>query len=95
MSEKKFEDLIARACHKVAEDEAREFDSVKGENVEFSNKFKLRMNRMFREQAGIKHIPYPEVDTWFERVRSAFTRRILLFRHHHTKSIHNKSESKQ
>lgn len=95
MREKKFDELIARACHDVAKEDAKEFDSVKGENVEFSDNFKLRMNRMFREQAGIKRIPYPEVDTWFERVRSAFVRRILLFRHHHSKSLHNKAESKQ
>lgn len=94
MTEKEFDNLVARACHKVAEDDAREFDSIKEENVEFSDRFKLRMNRMFREQAGIERIPYPEVDTWFERMRSVFKRRILIFRHHHSKSKHNKAENK-
>lgn len=37
---------------------------------EFSDRFKIRMNRIFREQAGIKNIPHPEVDNLYERVRS-------------------------
>ena len=95
MTEKEFDTLIAQACHKIAEDEAREFESVKDEDVEFSDRFKVRMNRMFREQAGITRVPYPEVDTWFERVRSALMRKILLFRHHHSKSRHNTADSTQ
>jgi len=95
MTEKEFDTLIARACHKIAEEDAREFDGIKEENVEFSDKFKLRMNRIFREQGGIKRIPYPEVDTWFERLRSALRRKILIYRHHHSRSRHNTADSTQ
>ena len=95
MTEKEFDTLIAQACHKIAEDEAREFERVKDEDVEFSDRFKVRMNRIFREQAGITRAPYPEVDTCFEHVRSAFVRKVLLFRHHHSKSRHNTADSTQ
>ena len=37
---------------------------------EFSNRFKRKMNRLFREQAGIWKTPHPEVDNLFEQVRS-------------------------
>ena len=48
---------------------------------EFSDRFKIRMNRIFREQAGIKNIPHPEVDNLYERVRSGIIRIYLLIMH--------------
>ena len=48
---------------------------------EFSDRFKIRMNRVFREQAGIKKIPHPEVDNLYERVRSGIIRTYLLMAH--------------
>lgn len=48
---------------------------------EFSDRFKIRMNRVFREQAGIKNIPHPEVDNLYERVRSRIIRTCLLTVH--------------
>ena len=95
MTEKEFDDLMFKACQKISEDEAGEFENIKDADIEFSDRFKVRMNRMFREQAGIKRVPYPEVDTWFERVKSSFNRRILIFRHHHSKSRHNTADSAQ
>lgn len=41
------------------------------EETTFSNNFKKKMNRLFREQVGIKEIPHPEVDTLFEKIRSS------------------------
>ena len=35
-----------------------------------SRRFKLKMNRLFREQVGGSFLPYPEVDNIFERTRS-------------------------
>ena len=95
MTEKEFDDMMFKACQKIGEDEAREFEQIEDKEIEFSDGFKVRMNRMFREQAGIKRVPYPEVDTWFERVRSAVKRRVLIFRHHHSKSRHNTVDSTQ
>ena len=49
---------------------------------EFSDKFKIKMNRVFREQAGIKNIPHPEVDNLYEEMRSGVVRTVLLIMHH-------------
>ena len=95
MTEKEFDDLMFKECQTVSEDDIREFNNIEESNLEFSDRFKVRMNRIFREQAGIKRVPYPEVDTWFERVKSSFNRRILIFRHHHSKSRHNTADSAQ
>jgi len=45
--------------------------------IVLSKKTKRRMNRIFREIAGIQKIPYPEADNLFERLRSWF---IIKFR---------------
>ena len=95
MTEKEFDDLMFQECQTVSEDDIREFNNIEESNVEFSDRFQVRMNRIFREQAGIKRVPYPEVDTRFERIRSAFRRRILIYRHHHGKSKHNTADSTQ
>ena len=40
-------------------------------------RFKKRMNRFFREYVGGK-IPYPEVDNFFERLRSKLDKRLKI-----------------
>lgn len=40
------------------------------EPMPFSKGFKRKMNRLFREEAGIENIPHPEVDNLWERMRS-------------------------
>ena len=57
---------------------------------EFSNRFKRKMNRMFREQVGIKNIPHPEVDNLYEKMRSGVVRTILLIIHHIKKKCNYK-----
>ena len=57
---------------------------------EFSDRFKIRMNRIFREQAGIKNIPHPEVDNLYERVRSGIIRTYLFMAHRLKKKIQKK-----
>ena len=37
---------------------------------ERSRYHKIEMNRLFRENVGGKFIPYPEVDNFYERLRS-------------------------
>lgn len=49
--------------------------------MEYSDRFKKRMNRLFREQVGKKDAMYPEVDTLFERVRSGIIRASLVAAH--------------
>ena len=57
---------------------------------DFSDRFKIRINRIFREQAGIKKIPHPEVDNFYERVRSGIIRTYLLAAHRLQKKIQRK-----
>ncbi len=47
-------------------------------DVEFSDHYKKRINRLFREKVGTKRAMYPEVDTRYERVRSRVVRAILV-----------------
>lgn len=53
-------------------------DDQKPDMEELSVWFRRRMNRVFREQAGIKDIPHPEVDTVYERIRSRIVRIVLV-----------------
>ena len=36
----------------------------------YSRRHRTKMNRLFRERAGSSHLPFPEVDNVYERVRS-------------------------
>ena len=50
-----------------------EFDLINEEelnDIEISKHHKIQMNRLFRERVGGTYIPYPEVDNFYERVRS-------------------------
>ena len=75
-------------CHKVNEISVIIYGGVKMED--FSDRFKIRMNRVFRERAGIKNIPHPEVDNLYERVRSSIIRTYLLTAHRLQKKIQRK-----
>ena len=57
---------------------------------DFSDRFKIRINRIFREQAGIKKIPHPEVDNLYERVRSCIIRAFLLVIHRVKKKFNSR-----
>ena len=46
------------------------FDLQPKEEVTFSRHFMINMNRIFRECGSCRKIPFPEVDTIFERFRS-------------------------
>lgn len=55
----------------MKDDNIEEFDeSYLEETAEVSDRHKKRMNRIFREYAKSKWIPYPEVDNLFERFMS-------------------------
>lgn len=86
----KFKEAL-RIC---VEEEMKEIDEriaqASTEEFEFSDKHKIRMNRMFRERVGVKdRIPYPEVDTKFERCRSSLVRRFLIIEDRLQKAIKN------
>lgn len=48
---------------------------------ELSNRYKKKINRLFREQVGSKYIPHPEVDNPYEKIRSRIIRIFLLTIH--------------
>ena len=82
------------ALRHCVEEEMKEIDEriaqASTEEFEFSDKYKIRMNRMFRERVGVKDkIPYPEVDTKFERCRSSLVRRFLIIENRLQKTIKN------
>jgi len=55
-----------------------DYDNISELDIQFSRKFKIKMNRLFREVAGIEKIPHPEVDTVFERIRSKIVVKLHL-----------------
>ncbi len=79
MTEEEFDKAIAEACRLKVEEELRELDEeMKDFHYEPSDRFKRKMNRLFREQVGSKNVPHPEVDTPYEKFRSFWVRRFLL-----------------
>lgn len=90
-----FEHLkFKEALRHCVEEEMKEIDEriaqTSTEEFEFSDKHKIQMNRMFRERVGVKDkIPYPEVDTKFERCRSSLVRRLLNIEDRLQKAIKN------
>ena len=49
-------------------------------NIITSKKHKIKMNRIFREEVGSENIPFPEVDSLFEKIRSRMVRVINKFK---------------
>lgn len=90
-----FEHLkLKEALRICVEEELKEIDEriaqASTEEFVFNDKHKIRMNRMFRERVGIKdRIPYPEVDTKYERCRSSLVRRFLIIEDRLQKAIKN------
>ena len=39
-----------------------------------SRRYKIRMNRLFRQHVRDSSLPYPEVDNWYEKIRCRFIR---------------------
>lgn len=82
------------ALRHCVDEEMKEIDEriaqASAGEFEFSDKHKIRMNRLFRERVGIKDkIPYPEVDTKCERFRSSIVRRFYIIEDRIQKAIKN------
>lgn len=76
MSEEEFEEVLKNALKIMQE---QELEEVKGDveqqsPFELSDRFKRKMNRLFREKIGGDYAVYPEVDNEWERLRSYFFR---------------------
>ncbi len=51
-------------------------DETDVDNFPYSHRHKIKMNRLFREKVGGSFLPFPEVDTPFQRFRS---RLVILY----------------
>lgn len=74
-----FDSLLYKALDEYAKRESERIEEEIGtQTVEFSDRFKRKMNRLFREKVGSKKALHPEVDNVYERVRSFIVRKWLL-----------------
>lgn len=48
---------------------------------EISVRGRRKINRLFREIVGSSKIPHPEVDNYYERIRSKIVRKINVIKH--------------
>lgn len=81
MTEEQFDKIMHDACESYMKEEAEKFMAIDAtETHEPSKRFKVKMNRLFREQVGGNYIPHPEVDNWFERARSSVIKRIEILK---------------
>ncbi len=70
MTEAEFDRLLTVAFQRVAEEELREIEKEETVDIDLSDRFKKRTNRLFRERVGSKKVPHPEVDNAWERFKS-------------------------
>lgn len=80
------------AMRLYVEEEMKKLDEqmakVNMDDFEFSDRHKKKMNRLFRERIGIKaRIPYPEVDSRYEKTRSSIVRGVLIIEDRLQKAI--------
>lgn len=70
----KFEDLL------LLDNEFDEYESLP--SPEISDRAKKRLNRLFREVVGSSNIPHPDVDNYYELIRSKIVRffKVIIFR---------------
>lgn len=80
MTEQEFDEVLKKAMKQYVENSVENVEAFvdKEADVEFSDRFKRRMNRLFRERAGFKKAMHPEVDNWYERTRSRIVRGALV-----------------
>ena len=64
------EELLSSAFKDALEEDLAKLEKDENVSVKTSRRFKIRMNRLFREHVGGTYIPHPEVDNIFERIRS-------------------------
>ena len=55
--------------HELHED-FDEIDIPQNEEIKYSFRHKIRMNRLFRDEIGSTRLPFPEADNFYERIRS-------------------------
>jgi len=74
-NEEQFDGLLENAMEELATEEAE--DAENAELQPYSRRFKIKMNRLFRERVGGTFLPFPEEDNAYERLRSKI---VIAFR---------------
>lgn len=89
MTEEQVDKVLSVAMRQYVENTVENVEaSVESEpGIEFSDKFKKRINRLFREEVGSKRAMYPEVDNAYERMRSRVIRAKLVTENKLQKSL--------
>ncbi len=62
--------MIITFCEPTDDDRDNEKNSDDAHEIPYTHKHKIKMNRLFREKVGGSFLPFPEVDSPFERLRS-------------------------
>ena len=89
MTEEQVDKVLSVAMRQYVENTVENVEaSVESEpGIEFSDKFKKRINRLFREEVGSKRAMCPEVDNVYERMRSRVIRAKLVTENKLQKSL--------
>ena len=89
MTEEQVDKVLSVAMRQYVENTVENVEaSVESEpGIEFSDKFKKRINRLFREEVGSKRAMHPEVDNVYERMRSRVIRAKLVTENKLQKSL--------
>ena len=74
-NDKQLEALIRKAMVAMAAEGADDVENM--EPLPYSRRFKIKMNRLFRERVGGTFLPFPEEDNAYERLRSKI---VIAFR---------------
>lgn len=75
--DEKFREIYCKALDGAVDKDVEEFKKIGKSKVEYTKRYKIKMNRFFRERVGGR-IPYPEVDNRFERLRSKLVKKFKL-----------------
>ena len=80
MTEEQVDKVLSEAMRQYVENTVENVEASKGcsDEIEFSDRFKKRINRLFREQVGSNRAMYPEVDNAYEKIRSKVIRTKLV-----------------
>ena len=89
MTEEQVDKVLSVAMRQYVENIVENVEaSVESEpGIEFSDNFKKRINRLFREEVGSKRAMYPEVDNVYEMMRSRVIRVKLVTENKLQKSL--------
>ncbi len=81
--------VLKQACIENSKRQIKEFERIKECNVEYSKKYKRKINRINREIVDSNKAIYTEVDNAFERIRSKIVRKCKkLFNMHFNYNNH-------